>query len=47
MTAILNLKKPTIAKREFITTKENCLKNINLVQKVNNAIVMESKECKR
>ena len=47
MTAILNLKKPTIAKREFIITRENCLKNINLIQKVHNLIVMESKECKR
>jgi len=47
MTAILNLKKPIIAKREFIIIRENCLKNINLVQKVHNLIVMESKECKR
>ena len=46
MITILNLKKLTIDSIKFTTIGEYCLKNINLVQKIQNLIVMKSKNVK-
>ena len=43
----LNLKKLTILKIEFIITEENCLKNENIMQKVQPLIRMEPTKLKK
>jgi len=46
MTIDLNLKKSKIDTPKFINIHESCLKTMNLAQKVQNSIQMESKICK-
>ncbi len=47
MTTTLNLKEPTIDTIEFIIIGEYCLKNMHLVQKMQNLITTELKKCKK
>lgn len=47
MTISLNLKKPRIEIIELTTAGEYCQKLMNVAQKVQNSIIMESKKCRR
>jgi len=46
MTVNLHLKKSKIEILNFVQIKEACLKTMNLAQKLQNSIQMESKICK-